>query len=94
MGKVEVRLSISHDGNLTAALNFDSPVAASQLKSQADELRRDLEQQGFKIADSALSFSSGQGERNPQNQNQGQNQGTGSQSNMAGFQDALDSAMA
>lgn len=59
MGRVEVKLEIAHDGKLTAHLRFDSPVAESEFKGRQDDLRRQLEQAGFKMDDASLSFASG-----------------------------------
>ena len=60
LGQVTIRLSIGHDGNLTANLGFDTPAAQAQFKAQSDELRRGLEQQGFQLSDASLSFSQNQ----------------------------------
>ena len=70
LGQVTIRLSIGHDGHLTANLGFDTPAAQAQFKAQADELRRGLEQQGFQLSDAALSFSQNQ-KGNPQSSGQG-----------------------
>jgi flagellar hook-length control protein FliK len=56
LGKVDVHLRIAHDGALTAALSFDQPAAAAELKSRASELQQALQQAGFDLADGALSF--------------------------------------
>jgi hypothetical protein len=60
LGRVNVSLNIGKDGSLTAHLRFDTPASESQFKAQADELRRQLEQQGFNLKEGDLSFSSRQ----------------------------------
>ncbi|MFZ0268505.1 flagellar hook-length control protein FliK, partial [Caulobacter sp.] len=69
LGRVDVRIEIAKDGKLTAALNFDNPAAAAELRGKSGELRQALAAAGFNVADSALSFDS-----SSQNQNGGQNQ--------------------
>ncbi|WP_245591461.1 flagellar hook-length control protein FliK [Brevundimonas bacteroides] len=61
LGRVDVILDIDADGALHATLAFDNPVAATELRGRADELRRQLIEAGFSVADDALSFS----ERDP-----------------------------
>ena len=56
LGRVDVKLDIDADGRLTARLAFDNPLAATDLRGRADELRRQLEQAGFQLADNALEF--------------------------------------
>ena len=56
LGRVDVRLEIDAEGRLAARLAFDNPAAATDLKGRADELRRQLEQQGFHLADDAFEF--------------------------------------
>jgi hypothetical protein len=52
-----VRIEIAKDGALTAALNFDNPAAAAELRNKSGELRQALSQAaGFNVADNALSF--------------------------------------
>ncbi|CAN5135817.1 hypothetical protein BH10PSE2_BH10PSE2_04900 [soil metagenome] len=57
LGRVDVRLDIDADGQLTARLAFDNPLAATDLKGRADELRGQLQDAGFKLASDALDFS-------------------------------------
>lgn len=57
LGRVDVKLDIDSEGRLAARLAFDNPAAATDLKGRADELRRQLEQQGFHLADDAFEFS-------------------------------------
>lgn len=61
LGRVDVSLDIDADGGLVATLAFDNPAAATELRGRADELRRQLMDAGFTLADDALSFS----ERDP-----------------------------
>jgi flagellar hook-length control protein FliK len=56
LGRVDVKLDIDSDGRLTARLAFDNPLAATDLRGRADELRRQLEQAGFQLSDNALDF--------------------------------------
>ncbi|RZJ32693.1 MAG: flagellar hook-length control protein FliK [Brevundimonas sp.] len=56
LGRVDVKLEIDAEGRLAARLAFDNPAAATDLKGRADELRRQLEQQGFHLAEDAFEF--------------------------------------
>ena len=56
LGRVDVKLDIDSEGRLAARLAFDNPLAATDLRGRADELRRQLEQAGFEVSDSALEF--------------------------------------
>ncbi len=56
LGRVDVKLDIDSDGRLAARLAFDNPLAATDLKGRADELRRQLQDAGFQLADNALEF--------------------------------------
>lgn len=57
LGRIDVRLDIDAEGRVAARLAFDNPVAATDLRGRADELRRSLEEAGFQLAEDALSFS-------------------------------------
>ncbi|WP_333587956.1 flagellar hook-length control protein FliK [Phenylobacterium sp.] len=57
LGRVDVRVDIDAQGRLTAALSFDNPQAASDLRQRAGELQRTLEQAGFDLS-GGLSFQS------------------------------------
>ena len=61
LGNVDVSLDIGADGQLAARLAFDNPLAATELRGRADELRRQLEDAGFTLARDALDFA----ERDP-----------------------------
>lgn len=56
LGQVDVSLDIDADGKLIARMAFDNPLAATELRGRADELRRQLQDAGFTVADDALSF--------------------------------------
>lgn len=56
LGRVDVKLDIDAEGRLAARLAFDNPAAAADLKGRVDELRRQLEQQGFQLSDDAIEF--------------------------------------
>lgn len=57
LGRVDIKLDIDSEGRLAARLAFDNPAAAADLKGRTDELRRQLEQQGFHLAEDAFEFS-------------------------------------
>ena len=73
LGRVDVSLEIDTDGQLTARLAFDNPLAATELRGRADELRRQLENAGFTLANDALSFA----ERDPSQGNPSNGQSSG-----------------
>ncbi len=56
LGRVDVKLDIDSEGRLAARLAFDNPAAATDLRGRADELRRQLEDAGFHLADDAFEF--------------------------------------
>lgn len=67
LGKVDVKVEINAQGQMTAALNFDTAAAAAELRGRAGELRAALEQAGFDLNNANLSFSfSGQGDSSGQ----------------------------
>jgi len=51
-----VRVEIHAHGRITAAMTFDNPQAAQDVKARAAELQRALEQAGFDLSGSALTF--------------------------------------
>ena len=67
LGRVDVSLDIDADGQLAARLAFDNPVAAMDMRGRVDELRRQLEDQGFRLSQDALQFT----ERDPQSRGDG-----------------------
>jgi Meckel syndrome type 1 protein len=62
LGKVDVKITINARGEVSAAMKFDNPQAAAELKSRAAELQRALEQSGFSLSQDGISFSDGQGQ--------------------------------
>ncbi len=63
LGKVDVKVEINAQGQMSAALNFDTASAAAELRGRAGELRAALEQAGFDLGNTNLSFSfAGQGD--------------------------------
>ena len=56
LGRVNVSLRIAADGTMSAAMSFDTPQAAAELRARSDELQRALTQAGFNVADGALTF--------------------------------------
>lgn len=56
LGRVDVSLDIDADGRVAARLAFDNPIAAADLRGKVDDLRRQLQDAGFTVADDALTF--------------------------------------
>jgi flagellar hook-length control protein FliK len=56
LGRVDVKLDIDSEGRLAARLAFDNPIAATDLRGRVDDLRRELEEAGFHLADDAFEF--------------------------------------
>ena len=94
LGRVDVRLEIGAQGRMTAAMSFENPQAAAELRGRAHELQRALEQAGFDVS-GGLSFDvagdPGQGGQNLAQQQQQQPDGGGASRGRA-FQAALQSA--
>jgi hypothetical protein len=59
LGRVDVKVEIGAHGHVTAALSFDTPQAAAELRNRAGELRSALQQAGFDLPENALSFDVG-----------------------------------
>ena len=59
LGQVDISVRIGADGALSASLNFNSPQAAEAMKAHAGELRDALQQAGFTLSGSDLSFTAG-----------------------------------
>lgn len=55
LGKVEVRMEIGPQGRVTAAMSFENPQAAADMRTRSAELQRTLEQAGFDLS-GGLSF--------------------------------------
>jgi flagellar hook-length control protein FliK len=94
LGKVNVSMDIDADGQLTAQLSFDNPLAAADLRARADELRSQLQDAGFKLTDDALTFSqqdtaSSDGGAADQRSDQNHGRAFASASRMAADADAL-----
>lgn len=70
LGRVDINVRIGPDGAISATLNFNNPQSADALKAQAGELREALQQAGFTLSGSDLSFTAG-----GSNQQSGQGQG-------------------
>jgi hypothetical protein len=56
LGKVNVSVQIDARGRLSAAMTFDNPDSAEALKARAGDLRQALEQAGFDLSGTGLSF--------------------------------------
>lgn len=56
LGRVNVKLEIGRDGRVSAAMSFEKPQAAAELKARSGELRDALQQAGFELAQDALTF--------------------------------------
>lgn len=91
LGKVDVRIAIGADGKMSAAMSFDTPQAAAELRSRSGDLQKALEQSGFDVS-GGMSFDvasdSGQG-RQAQDQSQSN---AGAAFRGRAFQAALDTA--
>jgi len=92
LGKVDVRIAIGADGRMSAAMSFDTPQAAAELKSRANELQQAMSQAGFDLSggmsfDVASDRGQGQG-----NQAQNQQSDAGAAFRGRAFQAALDNS--
>ena len=56
LGTVDVTMEVGRDGQLQARMVFDTPAAANEMRARAEELRRQLAEAGFNVADNALEF--------------------------------------
>jgi hypothetical protein len=93
LGKVDVRVEIGANGRMSAAMAFENPQAAAELKSRSGELQHALEQAGFDLSgglsfDVAADQGQGQGGRAPGQQDTDSN--TGAAFRGRAFQAALD----
>jgi flagellar hook-length control protein FliK len=57
LGRINVRLDIDHDGNVTSRLVVDRSETLDLLRRDASQLERALQQAGLKMSDNALQFS-------------------------------------
>jgi hypothetical protein len=62
LGRVDVSLKIDAQGGLSAVLSFDNPAVAAEARSRAGDLQQVLQQAGFDVSQSGLSFTSGGGQ--------------------------------
>lgn len=92
LGKVDVRIDIGAHGRVSAAMMFDNPQAAADLRARATELQRMLEQAGFDMS-GGLSFDVA-GDRGQQQRQTWHNQDDNSGQAFRGqaFRAALDTA--
>ena len=56
LGGVQVKVQVDRNGQVRAALAFDNPQAAADLKAHAADLKAALNQAGFDVSDDGLSF--------------------------------------
>jgi hypothetical protein len=92
---VNVRVEINADGRVSAAMSFDNPQAAADMKSRSNELQRALSQSGFDLT-GGLSFDvtqdQGGGYAGQQNAYQGDDQPAGQAFRGRAFTAALENA--
>ena len=88
LGKVEVRLEIGAHGQVAAAMSFESPQAAADVRARAADLQRQLEQAGFTLS-GAMSFDVA-GERGQSQQQAEQQPSANAAHRGRAFQAALD----
>lgn len=81
LGHVSIAVEIAASGKMTAAMSFDSPQAAAEVRARSHELQRALEQAGFDLA-GGLTFDvngersgDGRGLAQQQQQNDGASRG-------------------
>ncbi len=90
LGKVDVRIEIGASGRMTAAMSFDTPQAAAELRARAGELQKALEQAGFDLS-GGMSFDvAGDGGRGAQDRQNAAGQSGGATFRGRAFQVALD----
>lgn len=68
LGKIDVRINIDRNGNVTSHLTVEKPETLQMLRQDAPQLQRALDDAGFKTGGNGLSFSL-------RDQNSGQNSG-------------------
>ncbi len=56
LGRIDVRLDVSHDGQVTSHVTVDRAETLDLLQSQQPQLERAFEQAGLKTADNGLQF--------------------------------------
>jgi flagellar hook-length control protein FliK len=62
LGRVDVSLKIDPQGQLQAVFAFDNAAVAAEARSRAGDLQQALQQAGFDVSQSGLSFTSGGGQ--------------------------------
>jgi flagellar hook-length control protein FliK len=91
LGKVDVRIAIGADGRMSAAMSFDTPQAAAELKSRSGDLQQAMEQAGFDLS-GGMSFDVAGGGAGQGGQTQNQQPDTGAAFRGRAFQAALDTS--
>ena len=91
LGRVDVRMEIGATGRMTAAMTFDTPQAAAELRARAAELQRHLEQAGFDLS-GGLSFDVAGDRGQGRQAQQQQDNNTGQAFRGRAFQEALATA--
>ncbi len=71
LGRIDVRLDVDSNGQVTSHITVDRPETLSLLQSQQPQLERALTQAGLTTADNGLQFSLRDQSFNGQNQNGG-----------------------
>ncbi|HLK23637.1 MAG TPA: flagellar hook-length control protein FliK [Caulobacteraceae bacterium] len=59
LGRVDVKLQIDAQGQVSARFSFDNPHAAAEAQAQSSQLQQALEQVGFSVGQGGLSFDVG-----------------------------------
>lgn len=100
LGHVSVSVEIAASGKMTAAMSFDSPQAAAEVRARSHELQRALEQAGFDLT-GGLSFdvngergNDGRGLAQQQQQNDGASRGRAFQAVLGTAGEAAETAAA
>ncbi len=75
LGKIDVRVNIDRNGNVTSHLTVEKPETLQMLRQDAPQLQRALDDAGFKTGSNGLSFSLR--DQNSSGQHSGQNNGNG-----------------
>jgi hypothetical protein len=98
LGHVSIAVEIAASGKMTAAMSFDSPQAAAEVRARSHELQRALEQAGFDLA-GGLTFDvngerggDGRGLAQQQQQNDGASRGRAFQAVLGTAGEAAESA--
>jgi hypothetical protein len=87
LGRVDVRVEIGANGRVTAAMAFDTPQAAQELRARSADLQRALAQAGFDLS-GGMSFDVA-GQQNRQGQGFAETQDRGGSFRGRAFQAAL-----